>query len=79
MSVGSAVDSVAAVAGGMAPSFSDPPCLLLRLCVLLLLLLLLLQAPWPPVAVICPVKGCRQHSRDNWASQLSAHYGSHAV
>ncbi|WIA44235.1 hypothetical protein OEZ86_010545 [Tetradesmus obliquus] len=37
------------------------------------------QAPWPPLAVICPVKGCRQHSRGNWASQLAAHYGGPRV
>jgi hypothetical protein len=25
--------------------------------------------------VILPVKGCRQHSTENWASQLTALYG----
>lgn len=30
---------------------------------------------WPPLAVILPVKGCRPHSTENWASQLAALYG----
>jgi hypothetical protein len=30
---------------------------------------------WPPLAVVLPVKGCRPHSTDNWASQLAATYG----
>lgn len=34
-----------------------------------------LHTGWPRLAVVCPVKGCRQHSRDNWATQLAAHYG----
>jgi hypothetical protein len=32
-------------------------------------------APWPPLAVVLPVKGCRPHSTENWASQLAALYG----
>eukprot|EP00878_Enallax_costatus_P013958 GHUV01014597.1.p1 GENE.GHUV01014597.1~~GHUV01014597.1.p1 ORF type:complete len:189 (+),score=86.78 GHUV01014597.1:2067-2633(+) len=38
-----------------------------------------LQPGWPSLAVVCPVKGCRQHSRENWATQLSAHYGGPRV
>ncbi|WIA23726.1 hypothetical protein OEZ85_000411 [Tetradesmus obliquus] len=41
--------------------------------------LLVGTAPWPPLAVVCPVKGCRQHSSANWASQLAAHYGGPRV
>lgn len=34
------------------------------------------SCPWPPLAVVLPVKGCRPHSTDNWASQLDALYGT---
>ncbi|KAF8066423.1 hypothetical protein HT031_002747 [Scenedesmus sp. PABB004] len=37
------------------------------------------DAAWPPLAVVCPVKGCRPHGADNWASQLAAHYGGPRV
>lgn len=34
---------------------------------------------WPPLAVVLPVKGCRPHSTDNWASQLAATYGERST
>lgn len=33
------------------------------------------SSAWPPLAVVLPVKGCRPHSTENWASQLDALYG----
>eukprot|EP00879_Flechtneria_rotunda_P028442 GHRR01030553.1.p1 GENE.GHRR01030553.1~~GHRR01030553.1.p1 ORF type:complete len:275 (+),score=126.06 GHRR01030553.1:531-1355(+) len=34
---------------------------------------------WPPLAAVCPVKGCRHHSKDNWTTQLAAAYGTFCI